>query len=374
MKLTKVIKYNNVYSYVTNKGTLYAFRYPYYDSLGNRHEKQQRGFSSPMAAHKAELQVEMQVANDELSALENSDITVKEWSKKYYEMTKAKWRPSTEQHYHVIINRYVIPLIGDKKLSKLNRMEYEYLFIDPQLKHLKSSTVKTCHTMFMAIVNSAVANDVIPRNRLHGVKFKPTPKRRAFSETDLAKINDQLKQSSLADHTFFMLLELTGMRDGESLGLKWSDINLKDKTISIKHSLSVGELGPTKTPAGVRTISIPETLVKLLKEYRLDRKKVGMKRGKIVGRNSFVFTFKKDIMYKHFKTLLENANVEKDKYVVYSFRHTHATLLIGAGVSPVDVAKRLGHSDPSVTLKNYAHAIEGNDQKDAELFAKIANV
>jgi len=212
MKLTKVVKYNNVYSYTTNKGTLYAFRYPYYDSVGRRHEKQQRGFSSPISAHKAELRVEMQVANDELSALDNSDITVKDWSQKYYEMTKAKWRPSTEQHYHVIINRYVIPLIGNQKLSKLNRMEYEYLFIDPQLKHLKSSTVKTCHTMFMAIVNSAVANDIIPRNKLHGVKFKPTPKRHAFSEKDLAKINSQLKKSALVDRAFFMLLELTGMR------------------------------------------------------------------------------------------------------------------------------------------------------------------
>ncbi|WP_334427173.1 MULTISPECIES: site-specific integrase [unclassified Levilactobacillus] len=374
MKLTKVNKYNNVYSYITNKGTLYAFRYSYYDSLGKRHEKQQRGFNSPLSAHKAELQVEMQVANDDLSSLENSDITVKGWSQKYYEMTKAKWRPSTEQHYHTIINRYVIPLIGDHKLAKLNRMEYEYLFIEPQLKHLASSTVKTSHTMFMAIVNAAVANDVIPRNRLHGVRFKPTPKRLAFSETDLAKINNQLSQSSLDDRTFFMLLELTGMRDGEGLGLKWSDINLKDKTISIKHSLSVGELGPTKTPAGVRTISIPETLVILLKEYRLHCRKSGIKRGKPVGRNSFVFWFKKDIMYKHFKDLLDNAKVDRSKYVVYSFRHTHATLLIGAGVSPVDVAKRLGHSDPSVTLKNYAHAVEGNDQKDAELFARIANL
>lgn len=72
--------------------------------------------------------------------------------------------------------------------------------------------------------------------------------------------------------------------------------------------------------------------------------------------------------------MLAGAGIAKDEYVIHSLRHTHATLLLDSGVNPVDIAKRLGHADASITLKIYSHAIEDNDRDLAETMAKIANL
>lgn len=90
--------------------------------------------------------------------------------------------------------------------------------------------------------------------------------------------------------------------------------------------------------------------------------------------NSAVQPIKDASAFNNFHKVLVGAGIPKDKYGIHSLRHTHATLLLDSGVSPVDIAKRLGHADVSITLKIYSHAIEDNNRDLTEKMAKIANL
>ncbi|WP_334427286.1 MULTISPECIES: site-specific integrase [unclassified Levilactobacillus] len=367
-------EYKNVFSYETKKGTMWMFRYQFVDAFGKRHDKQQRKFKTPEAAHKAELEAEILVANDEARQLLDSGMTVRQWTQQFIKLKQAEWRPNYKQNITTAVNRYILPLLGDRKLSKLTKMEYNYLFIQPQLEHLKPSSVQANHRYFMVIMNAAEENEVISRNKLKGVRFKTSERRKPFSEDDLARFNGQLKQESLEKRLFFQLLEMTGMRLSEGLGLEWNDINFKKKTVSIERSRTPFGVGPTKTPSSVRTIFIEDDMLALLHKFKVATKAALLRSGERFDKDGLIFSFNHTSAYYYFQDIIKNAGIEVGKYVIHSLRHTHATLLMGAGVSPVDVANRLGHSDPAITLRIYAHAIKGNDEKNAELFAKIVNL
>lgn len=373
MKLTKSEIYNNVFSYETKKGTFYAFRYLYRDFTGKRHEKQERGFTTELAAHKAELHAEVLAADNDTSQLLNSSMTIEQWTKQFVAMNEAEWRPNYQALFKTAINKYIIPLLGRRRLDKLTKMEYNYLYIQPQLEHLKPSSVQINHRLFMVIVNAAVDNEIIPRNRLRGIRFKQSEPRKPFSEDDLTRFNNQLKKEPFEKRLFFQLLEMTGFRLSEGLGLEWRDINFKKKTISVKRSRNDDGLGPTKTPSGVRTIAIDNTLAKPLRQLMIQAKAAKLKTGDTFTNEDLLFSFKHVSAHYYFRSIIKAAGIPECEYVIHSLRHTHATMLIGAGVSPVDVAKRLGHSDPSITLKIYSHAIKSNDAKSAEIFANLVN-
>ncbi|WP_061777157.1 tyrosine-type recombinase/integrase [Levilactobacillus senmaizukei] len=373
MKLTKT-NYINVFSYETQKGVRWMFRYPFHDSFGKRHEKQERGFTTPEAAHKAELTAEMKVSEDEADQLLDSGMTIRQWTTQFLKMNEAEWRPNYRRNFATAVKNYILPLLGDRKLGKLTKMEYNYLFIQPQLEHLKPSSVQANHRMFMVIMNAAEENEIIPRNRLKGIRFKKSERRKPFSEEDLALFNKQLRLEETPTRLFFQLLETTGMRLSEGLGLEWRDINFTKRTLSIQRTRTPDGFGPTKTPSSVRTISIDEAMILSLHRFMTAAKAEGLKSGTGFSQRNVLFEFNHVSAYYHFQKVIKSAGIEPGRYVIHSLRHTHATILMGAGVSPVDVAARLGHSDPAITLRIYAHAIKGNDQKNAELFAKIVNL
>jgi len=380
MKLIKSEKYHNVFSYKAKKGTLYAFRYLYYDLLGNRHEKQQRGFMSELDAHKAELRVEIEAADNEAPQIANSNTTVSDWASMYYKLRHAKWSPSYCTSFSICVRKYISPMIGKFKLNELTKIRYDYQFIQPQMEmNLSPSTIRANHNKVMALFNAAVDNDFIPRNRLRGLHLPAARKRHAFTQADLDKFNQQIKQLGLGEHAYFLTLELTGMRKGEGLALQWKDIDFKHSKLSISKSRNEYGLGPTKTPASVRTISLAKDLVKFLKHYRTQKRAQFLAIGKPFSQDDFVFTTQGqrplswNTINLNFHQAIDGAGIEPGQYVIHSLRHTHATLLINSGASPIDVAKRLGHADASTTLSIYTHPVEGNDTNNAELFAKIIN-
>lgn len=380
MKLTKSKKYQNVYSYNSKKGTLYAIRFVYYDLYGKRREKQQRGFKTELLAHKAELALEIKYSENEIQQIMDSTMTVKEWIPQYIEISKNHWRPTTQRNVQSIVKKYILPLLGNQRLDNLTKAKYMHLFIDPQLKsHLSPDSITQHNRIFMAIINSAVENDILAKNRLRGLRLESKHTRLAFDKDDLKKLNDTLPKIKLTYHTLITTLELTGMRRGEALALTWDDIDFEKKTININRTRMNDIVGPPKTPSSTRIIAITPSLVKLLKHYQLAQRKTFFRLGIPSSSDNYIFTSERDgkplcaaTVTKMFKITLRKAGIDKSKYVLHCLRHTHATLLLAAGANPVDVAKRLGHSNANITLSIYAHAIAGNDRLLAEKIEKLA--
>ncbi|WP_318766613.1 tyrosine-type recombinase/integrase [Lactiplantibacillus carotarum] len=378
MKLKKSKNYENVYSYETQKGIVWAVRFNYYDLDGQRREKQIRGIRTEKLAHKAELALEVKYVNNDIQQIMDSSMTVTQWIQQFVDLNIDHWRPATKILYHNCFNRYVIPLIGEQQLDHLTRPKYQRMFIKPLLKKLAPVTVANHHRIVMVLINSAVENDVLAKNKLRGIKIPKGEPRKAFSPDDLAKFNAYLPRLKPEFQTIFTLLELTGMRLGESLALTWADIDFKGKTIHITKSRNALGTGPTKTAAGIRKISMPASLIKALKHYELVQKKMCLHSKLTFDVKHLVFT---SITHNtpastagvgfNFHKALEGAGIDSKKYVVHCLRHTHATYLLNSGINPADVAKRLGHSNANVTLGIYAHSL---DQNDAAIAVKIDQI
>jgi integrase len=175
------------------------------------------------------------------------------------------------------------------------------------------------------------------------------------------------------------ILVLTGMRPAELCGLKVRSVDL------IRHSVAITETllpvsgydgqrpqlvsGPPKTEAGDRTVPIPEWLCEDLGEMLAGR---ATRRGTLIGRDEPLFVNRagQPLNRDKFRQIVIRpalrASGLPEQLRTYDLRHGHASMLIDMGVNPLVVAQRMGHSDPSVTLREYGHLFEGVQERVSE--------
>ncbi|MDC4184523.1 site-specific integrase [Loigolactobacillus coryniformis] len=372
-------KYDNVFSYKTANGTRYGFRLRYYDWLDKRHEKQKRGFSSAKLAYKAMLEVQLDITNGDTQKVEMSTITVAEWAKRWLASRKPIVRESTYRAYERRIRNHIIPLIGNCRLSDLNLVTYQSQFIN-QLLGFKRQSIIDYHVTMMIIVNAAVENDLVPRNRLKKARIPDTGDmdRRIMTLEELHKFNQALDKAQLSNQVIFYTLEKTGMRIGELLALRWSDIDFDNKIISItKTRDQLGERKP-KTKSGIRKVQVTSELLHIYQKYRLHEKKRFLRSGHpwkdsnyiLIGSRYTPLQF--NTTFVRLRTVLRAAKLDYliGHFTCHSFRHMHASYLLADQVNPIEIADRLGHKDPSMTLRVYGHKVPGKNNL-AQKFEEI---
>jgi integrase len=201
---------------------------------------------------------------------------------------------------------------------------------------------------------------------------------------------DEIKAvlQKLRGRAMYMIATLglaTGMRRGELLALRWSDVNLDDGKLRVEQSLEQTKAGlrfkSPKTKHGRRTITIPPSIVA---ELRLHRKKQQERRlalgaGKAPA-DALVFPTwdfavrSPNALTKKWSVAMAAAGLSIS---LHALRHTHASSLIAAGVDVLTISRRLGHASPTVTLGVYGHLFSNTDDRAAqvieELFAKVAS-
>ncbi|MGN8907018.1 tyrosine-type recombinase/integrase [Bacillota bacterium HCP28S3_F12] len=197
----------------------------------------------------------------------------------------------------------------------------------------------------------------------------------------------------------YNLLIFTGMRRGELLALKWSDIDFEHGIISINKAMgsrvedghNVQYEKSPKTSSGYRSVSIPASVLKMCKEYQQEQRRNIMAMGTAwkgfrtlatIDQN-FIFTQEngrqmcKDTLSREFHRIINcyNLTVPEEQKLpqipLHGLRHTNATLLIANDADIKTVMNRLGHSDVSVTLGIYAHALQERDKKAADTLEQV---
>lgn len=176
-----------------------------------------------------------------------------------------------------------------------------------------------------------------------------------FNETDkiwtiedfneFLEIVDTMKEDTKIKYkALFVLLYFTGMRIGEALALTKKDIDLKNKVVYVtKTRIYTNEDNSPKTKSSRRKIELDDYTVEILNDYISCLPKI----------NNFRLFNTYETVKSNFKLLLNKSNLKPIS--LHGFRHSHASLLINLGVNIVDISKRLGHSNPAMTLKIYSH-------------------
>jgi integrase len=193
---------------------------------------------------------------------------------------------------------------------------------------------------------------------------KPSrPKVQALTQEESQRFLEVAKSTRW--YCFFSLLLGTGLRPSEALGLYWTDVDLARGTVTIRRGLrrlkGKWVLEEPKTPNARRTIPLPLSLTALVSEHLTRQRELGFD-------GSLVFTsptgapkHEDGIVKDYFKPLLKKAGLPHS-IRLYDLRHTHATLLLLAGVHPKVVSERLGHSNITITLNTYSHVLPNMQQ------------
>jgi integrase len=179
---------------------------------------------------------------------------------------------------------------------------------------------------------------------------------------------------SSAYYALYVAALITGMRQGELMGLRWKDVDLVIGTASIQQTLyRLGKTVVTKEPKSARsrrTVALPSVLVNTLREVQAKQDAYRRDFGQAYEDYGLVFCqpngrplHAHNVTQRDFKRVAKTAGVPRIRF--HDLRHCHATLLLQQGVHPKVVQERLGHSTISMTLDTYSHVIPGMQERAA---------
>lgn len=285
----------------------------------------------------------------------------KQWVDVY---KKGAVREATMSKY-LMTEKWVEKLVPELKVSDFTRTHYQQLLNDYAKEHERQTTLDFHHQLKGAILD-AVDEGLIERDptRKAIIKGKP-PKAKKIKYLNQFELHSLIKDLDIKDtpnwDSFILLVAKTGMRFSEALAITPSDFDFTRQTLSISKTWDYkgnGGFLPTKNKSSVRKLQIDWQIVvkfsELVKGLPED-KPIFIGDAKIY--NSTV----NDILTRHCK------ECEISVISIHGLRHTHASLLLFAGVSIASVARRLGHASMTTTQKTYLHIIQELENKDVDL-------
>ena len=333
----------------------------------------------------AEVKEKLKIALEETNGLDVSkaadEYTVTSWLRTWYELyAKPNVRTATANRYELIIETYTIPRIGNIKLKKLTTRHLQKLYKEllecgrihvgkNQNRGLSTTTVHSVHLMLHCALDRAVKERLIPRNPCEDC-IVPKPRKLEMKILPPEHIKAYLDVAEARRLLPMFYLELvSGLRKGELVALRWDDLNIQQRTISVSKQYVRNpdgslELTRPKTENSVRLVSIPQTAVDLLiQEHAKHPDSPYMFPSPLTGE-----MYHPDSVVNLHKKILKDAGLEHLRF--HDLRHTFATTALQNGVDVKTVSSMLGHFDAGFTLRTYTHATR---QKQDEAAAAMGS-
>ena len=285
----------------------------------------------------------------------------KQWIDVY---KKDAIRDATLAKYRMT-HKWVERLVPELKVSDLTRTVYQKLLNDYAKEHERQTTLDFHHQLKGAILD-AVDKSLIERDPTRKAIIKgkmPKPKKiKYLNQFELHTLISHLNIKEAPNWDWFILLVAkTGMRFSEALAVTPVDFDFARQTLSVSKTWDYkGEGGflPTKNKSSVRKIQIDWQIVVKFSELVKD---LPEDEPIFVGKDKVYNSTVNDILTRHCKAC------GISEISIHGLRHTHASLLLFAGVSIASVARRLGHASMTTTQKTYLHIIQELENKDVDL-------
>ena len=248
---------------------------------------------------------------------------------------------------------------------------------------LSDMTVHHIHVTLHRALNETVEDRLIPRNpadRAHRApKASNSPEHNVWTESQAADFIRHVRDDRL--FALWRLALMSGARRGELIGLRWSDIDLKAEAITFtrQRSRQGGQVmeGPTKTGRGRRTVNLDPVTIKTLEEWAAQQMTERLEWGTayedsgLGGLREDGLPLDPDGTSARWNRHVRASGIER--ITLHEARHTHATLLLKAGVPIHVVTQRLGHSSVAFTLTQYGHVLPGKQQDAAAKLAAMVD-
>lgn len=353
---------------------------------------------------------------------EGEEMSFADFAEKWLESRKEELAYSTYVGYVHIVNNKIVPALGQYKVARIKPPMIEN-FYKSLVGSLANDSIQKVKNVLSGMFRTAVRWQMIQVNPCRDAKvaknkdeettlkyFTPEQSLMFLRSLDMEfetvirgheRIDDTGKPYFVADYTesrklplqlkvFYTISLYCGLQKGETLALHWNDIDFENHTISISKSVGKGEEGAVikkpKTPTSIRTVTFPDDMTHLLKQYRSEynqyRFSLGtawqgdgnlfiQDDGKLMGRSTSYQAYKRHIR-RYNEWVRENPEeAKKGGYEVlpeiplHGLRHSCATLLNYLKVNIIDISKILGHAKSSTTMDIYAHSFKEQNTEAA---------
>lgn len=288
----------------------------------------------------------------------------------------------TIDSYESIVERHIIPALGHYQLRQLNHQAIQEYYSKAKEKYqakvkgaLAPRTVAKHHRLLSQALKYAIRQGFLVRNPCELVdppKWQPKPMRTLTKGE--AQVFLEAASSSLYYPVYYTAIS-TGLRQAELCGLRWRDLELDSRELSVKQVLykrrGICETKEPKTKSSRRTIKLTDKLADYLKEYRAERESLYLHLGgELLALDSFVFSLLEEpcdpSMLSHdFAKIAKGAGIKGVCF--HTLRHTFASLSFDQGVPAKVVSEMLGHASVAFTLQTYVHPDKKTQKEAMEL-------
>ena len=284
------------------------------------------------------------------------DMSFEEFIKVYREDRYPRIRVSTSASKDHIIDTKIVPYFRNFRVTEIRPKDI-VKWQNELLKYRNPKTGKPYSKTYLRSIHSQMSAVMNFATKYYDLKENPVTKAGCIGinnaeEMQFWTLDEYLRfADAIMEEPFyyycFEMLYWTGIREGELLALTYDDFDFVNKTVSITKTYQVVKgkevIGPPKTTKGMRTVSMPDRLCEEMKDYFdmcYDKE------------NSRAFATTKHSLKKAMRRGAKLSGVKEIR--IHDLRHSHISLLISLGFSPVEIAKRVGHESITITLR-YAH-------------------
>lgn len=369
------------YGSITQRGDKYRVCFDYGVDRNGRRVRKYRTFDTKRDATRAFN--EHKVKMDKGTQIMPSEYTFAQWLDYWYkDIILPQIEETTAYGYRGMIENYLKPQLGEIRLQKLTARDIQqyYTWLMDE-KELSPNTVIKHHNLLTNTLNAAERQEYITKNPMRAVSPPKKRQREAkfYTPEQLGILLDKAVGTRLELPVF--ICAYLGLRRGELCGLRWSDVDLEHKTITIENTRTQAgkkeiEKG-TKTASSTRTLYLPDTLCDMLKAAREHQQACRAEYKNAYDDNGYVVVmedgrpFRPNYLSELFGKFL--ADNDLPKIVLHELRHTFASLSNQAGIPAYNIGKALGHSTPATTQKIYTHLLDQTHTQAVEGVAAIAD-
>ena len=369
------------YGSITQRGDKYRVCFDYGVDRSGKRIRKYRTFETKRDATRAFN--EHKVKMDKGTQVLPSEYTFAQWLDYWYkDIILPQIEETTAYGYRGMIENYLKPQLGEIRLQKLTARDIQqyYTWLMDE-KKLSPNTVIKHHNLLTNTLNAAERQEYITKNPMRAVSPPKKRQREAkfYTPEQLGILLDKAVGTRLELPVF--ICAYLGLRRGELCGLRWSDVDLEHKTITIENTRTQAgkkeiEKG-TKTASSTRTLYLPDTLCDMLKAAREHQQACRAEYKNAYDDNDYVVVmedgrpFRPNYLSELFGKFL--ADNDLPKIVLHELRHTFASLSNQAGIPAYNIGKALGHSTPATTQKIYTHLLDQTHTQAVEGVAAIAD-
>lgn len=320
--------------------------------------------------------------NESSNPMLPNDYTVDAWFEEWIETKKYSIRPGTIVIYKSRYKYNIQPVIGNMKIKDVRPAQCQ-IILNNMADRYAHGTIqqakRVMHGMFLCAYENGLISSNPCMKSISAEMGYPAKMREALSDEDLKKFLKEIKSSPYENQ--YRLILNTGIRIGELVGLKWTDIDFENKCLYIRRTMRYisnkdgWRIGEPKSKAGKRTIPLSDEALEILKNQK----------DKISKLKVIPFEWREYVFLNDNGELIQNntylasmnwisKKLKINHYTPHNLRHTFASRWISAGLSPKVLQTIIGHQSFELTMMVYVHSSEDEKRSQIEMVSKAMKV